>query len=43
MTIKSDIILMLFLWSKLEFSKENVYEHILGNTDLKNLITKNNI
>jgi len=41
MAVKSGIILMLLLWSELEFSKENVYEHVLENTDLKNQITKN--
>jgi len=41
MAVKSGIILMLLSRSELEFSKENVYVHVLGNIDLRNLIIKN--
>jgi len=41
MIVKSGIIPMRLLWNELEFSKENAYEYVLENIDLKNLIIKN--
>jgi len=41
MDVKFGIIPMRLLWNELEFSKENVYEYVLENIDLKNLISKN--